>query len=242
MAAHPEHQRRPGARGRRARGRGVALRLRPRERAASASSSTVNGRPLALGEIRASRTPTPRRPSSSTATSTSSRPIRSTSGRAPPFEPTIRDEWLYARGVADDKGQLYLLLKAAATLAAEGALPVNVRFACDGEEEIGGHSIVDWIGQDERGADACVIFDAHMPKRDSRRSTSRRAGSATSTSRSGRASATCTRARSAAPRCTPTHALIRTLSGVLAARRAPAGAAAEGVVPPTPEELADWAR
>src|SRR6266487_344318 len=82
-----------------------------------------------------------------------------------PFEPTIRGEWLYARGVADDKGQLYLLLKAAALLAAEGALPVNVRVACDGEEEIGGHTIVDWIGDDERGADACVIFDAHMPRR-----------------------------------------------------------------------------
>ena len=57
---------------------------------------------------------------------------------SPPFEPTIRGEWLYARGVADDKGQLYLLLKAAALLAAEGALPVNVRIACDGEEETGG--------------------------------------------------------------------------------------------------------
>src|SRR5579871_4028572 len=41
-----------------------------------------------------------------------------------PFEPDIRDGWVYARGVADDKGQLYLLLKAAAGLAAEGVLPV----------------------------------------------------------------------------------------------------------------------
>ena len=41
----------------------------------------------------------------------------------PPFEPDVRDGWLYARGVADDKGQLYLLLKAAALLAAEGSLP-----------------------------------------------------------------------------------------------------------------------
>jgi acetylornithine deacetylase/succinyl-diaminopimelate desuccinylase-like protein len=77
-----------------------------------------------------------------------------------PFEPALRDGYLYARGVADDKGQLYLLLKAAALLAAEGALPVNVRFACDGEEEIGGHSIIDFLAADERRADACVIFDA----------------------------------------------------------------------------------
>lgn len=80
----------------------------------------------------------------------------------PPFEPTVRDGWLYARGVADDKGQLYLLLKAAALLSAEGALPVNVRFTCDGEEESGGHSIVDFLAGDERGGDACVIFDGHL--------------------------------------------------------------------------------
>jgi acetylornithine deacetylase/succinyl-diaminopimelate desuccinylase-like protein len=82
----------------------------------------------------------------------------------PPFEPTVRDGWLYARGVADDKGQLYLLLKAAALLAAEGSLPVNVRFTCDGEEESGGHSIVDFLEADERGGDACVIFDGHLLK------------------------------------------------------------------------------
>jgi acetylornithine deacetylase/succinyl-diaminopimelate desuccinylase-like protein len=85
---------------------------------------------------------------------------------SPPFEPTIRDGWLYARGIADDKGNLYLLLKAAALLAAEGALPVNVRVACDGEEEVGGHSIVDFLRDDERGADACLIFDAGMPRLD----------------------------------------------------------------------------
>src|SRR5207253_8803958 len=71
-----------------------------------------------------------------------------------------RDGWVYGRGIADDKGQLYLLLKAAAELAREGALPVNVRVACDGEEEIGGHTIVDYLAADERPPDACVIFDA----------------------------------------------------------------------------------
>jgi acetylornithine deacetylase/succinyl-diaminopimelate desuccinylase-like protein len=79
-----------------------------------------------------------------------------------PFEPDVRDGWLYSRGVADDKGQLYMLLKGAALLAAEGALPVNVRFTCDGEEESGGHSIVDFLDSDERGGDVCVIFDGHM--------------------------------------------------------------------------------
>jgi acetylornithine deacetylase/succinyl-diaminopimelate desuccinylase-like protein len=85
---------------------------------------------------------------------------------SPPFEPVVRDGYLYARGAADDKGQAYLLLKAATTLAEEGALPVNVRIAFDGEEEVGGHSIVDFLGVDERGADACLIFDSAMPRED----------------------------------------------------------------------------
>ncbi len=85
---------------------------------------------------------------------------------SPPFELVDRDGWLYARGIADDKGQLYMLLKAAELLAAAGELPVNLRFACDGEEEIGGHSIVDWIAADERGADAAIVFDSGMVERD----------------------------------------------------------------------------
>jgi acetylornithine deacetylase/succinyl-diaminopimelate desuccinylase-like protein len=83
-----------------------------------------------------------------------------------PFELEIRGEWAYGRGVADDKGQLWLVLKAAQRLVEAGALPVNLRIAYDGEEEIGGHTIADWVTQDERGADVCVIFDGGMLKRD----------------------------------------------------------------------------
>ena len=82
-----------------------------------------------------------------------------------PFEATIRDEWLYARGVADDKGQLWMLLHAAALLAQDGALPINLRVVSDGEEEVGGQSIVTFLEQDERGADACIIFDGSMEPR-----------------------------------------------------------------------------
>ena len=82
----------------------------------------------------------------------------------PPFELRERDGWLYARGIADDKGQLFTLLKAAELLRAENALPVNIRVACDGEEEIGGHSIVEFLEEDERGADACIIFDGGMTR------------------------------------------------------------------------------
>jgi acetylornithine deacetylase/succinyl-diaminopimelate desuccinylase-like protein len=82
----------------------------------------------------------------------------------PPFELTERDGWYYARGIADDKGQLYALLKAAQLLREQNALPVNIRIVSDGEEEIGGHSVVDFLEADERGADACIIFDGGMTR------------------------------------------------------------------------------
>jgi acetylornithine deacetylase/succinyl-diaminopimelate desuccinylase-like protein len=84
---------------------------------------------------------------------------------SPPFEPDIRGEYLYARGVADDKGQLYALLAGARELAQAGGLPVNVRFACDGEEETGGESIVEYLAADQQGADVAVIFDSEMIRR-----------------------------------------------------------------------------
>jgi acetylornithine deacetylase/succinyl-diaminopimelate desuccinylase-like protein len=83
-----------------------------------------------------------------------------------PFELTIKDDWAYARGIADDKGQLFILLKAAQKLVEANALPVNLRFACDGEEEIGGHTIVDYLATDERGANAGIIFDGGMVRMD----------------------------------------------------------------------------
>jgi acetylornithine deacetylase/succinyl-diaminopimelate desuccinylase-like protein len=82
--------------------------------------------------------------------------------KSPPFEATIRDGYLYARGAVDDKGQLYMLLAAARELARAGELPVNVRFCCDGEEETAGHALVDFIAADERGADAAIIYDSGM--------------------------------------------------------------------------------
>jgi acetylornithine deacetylase/succinyl-diaminopimelate desuccinylase-like protein len=83
-----------------------------------------------------------------------------------PFELDVRGEWAYGRGVADDKGQLWIVLRAVQRLVEAGALPVNLRFALDGEEEIGGHTIADFVAQDERGADVAVIFDGGMLRRD----------------------------------------------------------------------------
>ena len=120
------------------------------------------GRPLVDALVRVERRPAPRRSSSVTATSTSSRRRRSSSGRARPFAPEVRDGWLYARGVADDKGQLWALARAALDLAQAGRLPVDVRFCLDCEEEVGGTSVVDYIEETAGDARACVIFDTAM--------------------------------------------------------------------------------
>ena len=63
--------------------------------------------------------------------------------KSPPFEPTLRDGNIYARGSADDKGQMYMHVKAVEALMATngGKLPVNLKFIVEGEEEIGGKSI-----------------------------------------------------------------------------------------------------
>jgi len=83
----------------------------------------------------------------------------------PPFEPSIRDDNIYARGSSDDKGQVYLLIKAVeALLRTTGSLPVNVRFLIEGEEETGGEHIESFVAsRDPRlAADAAVICDTEM--------------------------------------------------------------------------------
>ena len=65
---------------------------------------------------------------------------------SPPFEPTVRDGNLYARGSADDKGQMYMHIKAVeALLSTTGTLPVNLKFLIEGEEEVGGESVAKFV-------------------------------------------------------------------------------------------------
>ena len=76
-----------------------------------------------------------------------------------PWTLTERDGLLVARGVADDKAHLYMLVKATELLAASGQLPVTVRFMIDAEEEIGGHSVSDWVAEDDGPAEAAIVLD-----------------------------------------------------------------------------------
>jgi acetylornithine deacetylase/succinyl-diaminopimelate desuccinylase-like protein len=80
----------------------------------------------------------------------------------PPFEPTVRDGRLFARGAADDKGQVYCLLKAWEAASAGGtAPPLNVRFIIEGEEECGGDVIAAVLQRDpwRVEADAVLVCD-----------------------------------------------------------------------------------
>jgi acetylornithine deacetylase/succinyl-diaminopimelate desuccinylase-like protein len=159
---------------------------------------------------------------------------------SPPFEPEIRGEHLFGRGVADDKGQLYLLLAAARELAAAGSLPVNVRFALDGEEETGGHSIVEWLEADERGADAGIVFDSGMIREDLPAFNVACRGMAYFhlTVRTGSRDLHSGVYGGAA--LNAAHALIRTLDPLIAADGRLAEPLREGLIPPTELELAGW--
>jgi acetylornithine deacetylase/succinyl-diaminopimelate desuccinylase-like protein len=79
-----------------------------------------------------------------------------------PFEPTVRDGRLYARGASDDKGNFLPVLHAACEMHAADELPVNVRVLIEGEEETGSELVMDWIEKDKRGADAAIVFDSDM--------------------------------------------------------------------------------
>lgn len=84
---------------------------------------------------------------------------------SPPFEPAVRDGRIYARGATDDKGQLFLHVKALeAHLKTRGALPVNVILLAEGEEEGGGAHLAPFVERhaDRLRCDAVVISDGSM--------------------------------------------------------------------------------
>src|ERR1700736_189825 len=85
--------------------------------------------------------------------------------KSPPFEPEIRNNNIYARGSADDKGQTLILVNAVAGLLKQhGKLPINVRFLIEGEEEVGGEHIESYVKSKPARlkADAAVICDTEM--------------------------------------------------------------------------------
>ena len=86
----------------------------------------------------------------------------------PPFEPTERNQNIYARGAVDDKGQLWMQLKAFESLfkAGDGKLPINVRVIFEGEEEVGGESIEEFVKKNASSgkleADFALVTDTEL--------------------------------------------------------------------------------
>jgi len=86
--------------------------------------------------------------------------------KSPAFEPEIRNGNIYARGAVDDKGQMWMHVKALEALmaAGEGTLPVNVRVIVEGEEEVGGEGIAGFVREhgDQLAADVALVSDTEM--------------------------------------------------------------------------------
>jgi len=84
----------------------------------------------------------------------------------PPFEPTERNQNIYARGAVDDKGQLWMEIKAIEALMKGygGKLPLNVKFLIEGEEEVGGESIADYLRKEKAKlkADFALVCDTEL--------------------------------------------------------------------------------
>lgn len=85
--------------------------------------------------------------------------------KSPPFEPEERNENIYARGAVDDKGQMWMHVKALESLMkADGALPVNVRVLVEGEEEVGGEGIAAFVREhgEQLKSDCALVSDTEM--------------------------------------------------------------------------------
>ncbi|MBI1184080.1 dipeptidase [bacterium] len=83
---------------------------------------------------------------------------------SPPFEPVIKDGKIYARGACDDKGQMYMHVKAFEFMMKNGSLPCNVKFMIEGEEEVGSANLGTYIRENKEKlkADVILISDTSM--------------------------------------------------------------------------------
>jgi acetylornithine deacetylase/succinyl-diaminopimelate desuccinylase-like protein len=87
---------------------------------------------------------------------------------SPPFEPIVKDEKIYARGACDDKGQVYMHIKAFETMMATDSLPCNVKFMIEGEEEVGSDNLGFFVkaNKEKLKADVILISDTAIVAND----------------------------------------------------------------------------
>jgi acetylornithine deacetylase/succinyl-diaminopimelate desuccinylase-like protein len=77
---------------------------------------------------------------------------------SPPFEPVIKDDKIYARGACDDKGQVYMHVKAFEALTKLNAISCNVKFMIEGEEEVGSEHLASFVKENKSKLKADVIL------------------------------------------------------------------------------------
>jgi acetylornithine deacetylase/succinyl-diaminopimelate desuccinylase-like protein len=217
------------------------LAARIRDSGGEVEIITDLGNPLVVGELEAST------PSAPTVMIYGHYDVQSPdpvdAWTTPPFDPTIRNGRLYARGACDDKGNFYPLVYVACELARAGKLPVNVRMLIEGEEEVGGTSAIDWLMKDGRGADCCLVFDSGMLDESTPAITLGVRGVISFAVDVRVAQRDLHSGMYGGAALNAVHVLQQMLNEVLPA---PDGSVREelraGIIPPTSEELASWAK
>ncbi len=83
---------------------------------------------------------------------------------SPPFEPIVKEERIYARGACDDKGQMYMHVKAFESMIKTNSLPCNVKFMIEGEEEVGSDNLGTYVtkNKEKLSADVVLVSDTSM--------------------------------------------------------------------------------
>jgi acetylornithine deacetylase/succinyl-diaminopimelate desuccinylase-like protein len=124
----------------------------------AASIEATNGNPLVIGSFEANRPDAPHVLIYGHYDVQGPEPLDE--WETPPFEPTIKDGRIYARGASDDKGNFWPLLFTACEMHARGELPVNVRALIEGEEENSSRNVMAWLAADRERTDAAIVYDS----------------------------------------------------------------------------------
>jgi len=125
---------------------------------AKAEIEATNGNPLVIGRFEANRPDAPHVLIYGHYDVQGPEPLDE--WETPPFEPTIKDGRIYARGASDDKGNFWPLLYTACAMHAKGELPVNVRALVEGEEENSSRNVMQWLAADRERTDAAIVYDS----------------------------------------------------------------------------------
>jgi acetylornithine deacetylase/succinyl-diaminopimelate desuccinylase-like protein len=160
---------------------------------------------------------------------------------SPPFEPELRDGWIYGRGASDDKGNFHCLLAPLVDLARAGELQVDVTVVSDGEEEIGGDSVVRWLEAQEDRYDAAVVFDGSMVEEGWPQVTIGVRGVLTGQLRVSTGTRDVHSGVYGGAALNAAHVIAALIDGTRARDGRLPALLEEGVVPPTDVELASWA-